>query len=298
MSPSPARTAGEPDGDVALTAPHFDAVILAGGGAARLGGLDKPGLVVGPASLAATAAAAAAHAGARRVILVGPERPGVAELTAAAGGSLIVTREDPPGAGPVPALRAGLALARAPWIMLLAADLPFLLPRHLRALLTTARQQPASAPGRAWTPEKQAEVPGEQAGEAGERSAAPGGERPGAAAHAPLAMAAHATAAVPGGERPDAANRAGAVLVDDENRPQWLASCWRTAALRAALAQYAGSSLRGLLGPLEPAGLRYAAEDGTPPPWLDCDTPADLSAARAWAKRGSALPADDDAAGR
>ncbi|WP_157431228.1 molybdenum cofactor guanylyltransferase, partial [Actinomadura hibisca] len=50
-----------------------------------------------------------------------------------------VVREDPPGAGPVPALRAGLAEADAPWTVLLAADLPFLRPAHVTALLEAAQ---------------------------------------------------------------------------------------------------------------------------------------------------------------
>jgi molybdopterin-guanine dinucleotide biosynthesis protein A len=66
------------------------------------------------------------------------------------------------------------------------------------------------------------------------------------------------------------------VLVDSTGREQWLAGWWRTAALRAALETYQGSSLFGLLGPLEPA--RVAVAEGEP--WFDCDTPADLERAR------------------
>src|SRR5580692_5745836 len=82
--------------------PEFDVIILAGGRGARLGGADKPGLVVGSATMAATAARAAAAAGARQIILVGPDRPDVTAVTGAGAGragGLIVTREDPPGAG-------------------------------------------------------------------------------------------------------------------------------------------------------------------------------------------------------
>jgi molybdopterin-guanine dinucleotide biosynthesis protein A len=70
----------------------------------------------------------------------------------------------------------------------------------------------------------------------------------------------------------------GAVLVDTDHREQWLAGCWRTDSLRAALAGYAGESLRGLLAPLRP--VLVAPEPGEPPPWLDCDTPADVERAR------------------
>src|SRR5690606_37810032 len=103
----------------------FDAGLLAGGRAHRLGGVDKPGLEVGGTTMIANVAAAAREAA--RVIIVGPPRdiPGA-----------VYVREDPPGAGPIPALRAGLAEVTAPRVALLAGDLPFLAPSHLPALLT------------------------------------------------------------------------------------------------------------------------------------------------------------------
>ena len=102
----------------------YDAVVLAGGGARRLRGADKPGLLVGGRPLVAWVGEAVAGAG--RLVLVGPER---SELPRA-----ITVREDPPGGGPVPALRAGLALVRAPWVAVLAADLPFLRTEHVDEL--------------------------------------------------------------------------------------------------------------------------------------------------------------------
>ncbi|MEU0572553.1 NTP transferase domain-containing protein, partial [Nonomuraea sp. NPDC005983] len=76
---------------------EYDAVVLAGGEARRLGGADKPGLTVGGRTIAERVVSAVPDAA--RVVVVGPERalPGV-----------VFTREDPPGGGPVPALRAGL----------------------------------------------------------------------------------------------------------------------------------------------------------------------------------------------
>jgi molybdopterin-guanine dinucleotide biosynthesis protein A len=69
----------------------------------------------------------------------------------------------------------------------------------------------------------------------------------------------------------------GAVVIDESGRAQWLAGCWQASSLRLALARYDGSSLHGLLTPLEPASARLATA------WLDCDTPDDLAAARrAW----------------
>jgi molybdopterin-guanine dinucleotide biosynthesis protein A len=209
--------------------PQFDAIILAGGRGARLGGADKPGLVVGSSTMAATAARAAVTAGAGQIILVGPDRPDVTAVTGAGAGragGLVVTREDPPGAGPVPALRAGLAEAGARWVAVLAADLPFLRGDQLRRLL-------AAACG---------------------------------------------------------SSSAGAVIADESGAAQWLAGCWRTDRLRAALAAYQGSSLRGLLGPLRPVLVQDAGPRDGPSPWLDCDTPSELAAARAWLAGRPARP--------
>jgi molybdenum cofactor guanylyltransferase len=38
-----------------------------------------------------------------------------------------------------------------------------------------------------------------------------------------------------------------------------------------------------VLAPLRADRFRPAVEPGTPPPWLDCDTPADLARARQFA---------------
>lgn len=110
--------------------PSADAVVLAGGRASRLGGVDKPGLHVGGRSM--LAAAVAAVRGCERVAVVGPHRP---ELAA----HIRQTREIPPGAGPVAALAAGLAALAddpAPYVVVLAADLPFLTPAIIARLRT------------------------------------------------------------------------------------------------------------------------------------------------------------------
>ena len=211
----------------------FDAVVLAGGRGTRLGGADKPGLVVGPRTLLGSVVSAVTEAGASRVVVVGPERPaalggatfrpgtggpGTGGPGTAGGEQVSYTREDPPGGGPVAALRCGLAEVSAPDVVLLAADLPFVRPAHVTRLL---------------------------AGQAAR----------------------------------------GVVLLDPSGRPQWLASCWPAAVLRAALEGYAGSSLRGVLGPLEPVLLPDETAAAEPPPWLDCDTAEDLRVARDWAAR-------------
>lgn len=199
----------------------YDAVVLAGGSARRLGGAAKPALRV--AGVALIDRVAAAVHGAGRLIVVGP-----AEY--APSGALVV-RERPPGGGPVPALRAALPEVRAPRTLLLAADLPFLTGRTVMALLAALDAPPA------------------------------------------------------GGGRP----AAGAVLVDDAGRRQWLAGVWRTEALRGAVRGHRGGSLHGLLGPLAPAAVRPAT-GAAPAPWLDCDTAADLDAARRLASGGRRRP--------
>ncbi|WP_328589172.1 NTP transferase domain-containing protein [Actinomadura logoneensis] len=108
----------------------FDAVLLAGGRARRLGGANKPAMRVGGTPLLVLTAGAVEAAG--RVVVVGPPHPDLPDAT--------YVREDPPGSGPVPALRAGLAEVGAPWTVLLAADLPFLRAGHVAALLRAARR--------------------------------------------------------------------------------------------------------------------------------------------------------------
>jgi molybdopterin-guanine dinucleotide biosynthesis protein A len=96
--------------------PPYDAILLTGGSARRLGGAYKPGIVVGGRPLAARVADAVADAS--RVVVVGPPAPGVA--------ADVVTSESPAGGGPAAALEAGLAYVTAPVVAALAGDLPFL----------------------------------------------------------------------------------------------------------------------------------------------------------------------------
>jgi molybdopterin-guanine dinucleotide biosynthesis protein A len=191
----------------------FDAVVLAGGRGTRLGGTDKPGLIVGGQTLLGAVVSAVTSAGADRIVVVGPERP------AALGPRQVrYTREELPGGGPVPALRRGLDEVTAPAVVLLAADLPFLRPEHVGRLLTALG--------------------------------------------------------------PDGRDFPGVVLLDDSGRPQWLVSCWLAELLRAGLDRYPGSSMSGLLAPLDPVLLSDETPAGDLPPWFDCDTDEDLHHAR------------------
>ncbi|MFF4602237.1 molybdenum cofactor guanylyltransferase [Streptomyces sp. NPDC001339] len=93
----------------------YDAVVLAGGRARRLGGADKPMVSVGGVSLLDRAIQACAGAG--RTIVVGPRRATVRPVHH--------VREQPVHAGPLAALAEGVRWVRAPFVVVLAADLPF-----------------------------------------------------------------------------------------------------------------------------------------------------------------------------
>src|SRR5690242_2965374 len=96
----------------------FDAVVLAGGEARRLGGVDKPGLSLGGVTMLDRVLGACVSAGAASLTVVGPERETDFDV--------VWTRESPPGGGPVPALAAGLAAGSQSLVAVLAADLPLL----------------------------------------------------------------------------------------------------------------------------------------------------------------------------
>ncbi|MEU3841457.1 NTP transferase domain-containing protein [Streptomyces sp. NPDC028635] len=108
----------------------YDAVVLAGGAARRLGGADKPGVRVGGRPLLDRVLAACA--GARTTIVVADPRPTARPVTWA--------REEPPGGGPLAALGAGLRHTTADRVLLLSADLPFL-DRHSVARLLAALRE-------------------------------------------------------------------------------------------------------------------------------------------------------------
>ncbi len=105
----------------------FDAIVLCGGGARRMGGGDKTRLLVGGESLFETAVRAAHEAGARRTVAVGPERP--------ASFPVLFVREDPPGGGPVAAIAEGLRHVREEIVVILAADMPLITSREVRSLI-------------------------------------------------------------------------------------------------------------------------------------------------------------------
>ncbi|UOY01076.1 molybdenum cofactor guanylyltransferase [Blastococcus sp. PRF04-17] len=185
--------------------PPYTAVVLAGGRAARLGGQAKPQLEVGGRTMLAAVLDAVADA--ERRVVVGPPQP--------APPNVVLVREQPPGGGPVAALRAGLAEVGTDVVAVLAGDLPFL----TRSLIADLRTR----------------LTGD-----------------------------------------------GVLVVDDTGRDQLLLGVWRTTAVRSAVADVRGpTSLRKVFAPLAVRRLRPQVPPGNPPPWLDCDTPADLQRARA-----------------
>ncbi|MBK3636608.1 NTP transferase domain-containing protein [Streptomyces sp. MBT97] len=103
--------------------------MLAGGGARRLGGADKPGVRVGGRALLDRVLGACADA--RTTVVVAEPRPTARPVRWA--------REDPPGGGPVAALDAGLRRTAAEDVLVLSADLPFLAADTVRRLLSTLR---------------------------------------------------------------------------------------------------------------------------------------------------------------
>ncbi|MFE5402284.1 NTP transferase domain-containing protein [Streptomyces sp. NPDC056580] len=111
------------------TAAPYDAVVLAGGAARRLGGADKPAVRVGGRSLLDRVLTACS--GAATTVVVADARPTARPVRWA--------REEPSGGGPVAALEAGLRLTTAEYTAVLSADLPFLESATVRRLLTALR---------------------------------------------------------------------------------------------------------------------------------------------------------------
>ncbi|MFD5029623.1 NTP transferase domain-containing protein [Streptomyces sp. NPDC058220] len=112
----------------------YDAIVLAGGAAKRLGGADKPGVRVGGRALIDRVLTACE--GAARTVVVGGRRPTVRPVHWA--------REEPPGGGPLAALGAGMRCVEAGTVLVLSADLPFLgeptVRRLVDALADTGRE--------------------------------------------------------------------------------------------------------------------------------------------------------------
>ena len=104
-----------------MTNLSYDALVLAGGRARRLGGVSKPDVVVGGRRLLAHVLGAVDGPDVRRIVVVGPH-------TLAVPSGVTRTLEYPPGGGPVAGIAAGLAAlqdgAEPEWVLVLACDVP------------------------------------------------------------------------------------------------------------------------------------------------------------------------------
>lgn len=116
---------------------EFAVVILAGGRGSRLGGVDKAAVRVGGRALLDRTLEAVSAGD--PVVVVGPPR--------AADREVVWTREDPPGAGPLAGLAAGLRKvpAAADLVAVLAVDHPYLTSATLRRLADAVVTEPRSA---------------------------------------------------------------------------------------------------------------------------------------------------------
>ncbi|WFF07742.1 NTP transferase domain-containing protein [Micromonospora sp. WMMD1076] len=252
----------------------YAAIVLAGGAARRMGGVDKPARAVGGRSMLHRVLAAVADADQRIVVgSSGPVPEGVR-----------TTREEPPGGGPVAATAAGLALldSGTTTVALLAADLPLLTAAAVtelrRALDAPVVDRPRDDPPpvrddpsrvRDDPPPVRDDLP--------------------PALDGPSAGPADAQTAV----RPDVLDGrtpALACWVDGNGRRQHLCAIWRVPALRAALDRLAatrggsldGAPVRGLLTGLVVREVSWSGSG--PPPWFDCDTDEDVRQAEEWTR--------------
>jgi MobA-like NTP transferase domain len=234
----------------------YDAIVLAGGAARRLGGADKPALAVGGVSLLERVVAACADAG--TVVVVGPPRP--------LDRAVRWTREHPAGAGPVAAIAAGLPLTTRTLVAVLAADLPFIAPALplLRAAVEAERgaeNDPRSLPPETAADSESRRLPPHTAADSESRR-----------------LPTNSAADSDGGKRSDVA-----VLVDGSGRRNTLAAVWRRAALVAALERIgdpAGVPVRRLFDGVSCADV---IDDGG---WgRDCDSWDDLAKAEERTRR-------------
>lgn len=116
----------------------YTGIVLCGGRASRMGGIDKTAAVLGGRTLLDTAVAAL-HSAAQ-IIAVGDPRPTI--------GPVRWVREHPAGAGPAAAIAAALPLVEHPLTVIMAADLPFAvdLPPALIAILAQHPDAHAAIP--------------------------------------------------------------------------------------------------------------------------------------------------------
>ncbi len=249
----------------------YAAILLAGGAARRMGGVDKPARAVGGRPMLHRVLDAVADADQR--IVVGSSGPLPRGVRTA--------REEPPGGGPVAATAAGLALLDpgTTTVAVLAADLPLLTTAavaELRRALAAGHSRDDPPPALAAAHSRDYPPPALDAAAAGPEDA------PAAAGPEDVPAAWR--------EALDGRSAALACYVDGDGRRQHLCALWRLSALRSAVDRLAatrggsldGAPVRGLLADL---AVREVSWSGSgPPPWFDCDTDEDVRRAEEWTR--------------
>ncbi|MEU5828713.1 molybdenum cofactor guanylyltransferase [Micromonospora tulbaghiae] len=251
----------------------YAAILLAGGAARRMGGVDKPARAVGGRPMLHRVLDAVADADQR--IVVGSSGPLPRGVRTA--------REEPPGGGPVAATAAGLAWLDpgTTTVAVLAADLPLLTTAavaELRRALAAchSRDDPPALDARHSRDDPLALAARQPRDDPPALDAAAAGpeDAPAAAWRETL----------------DGRYAALACYVDGDGRRQYLCAVWRVPALRAALDRLAaarGGSLDGapVRGLLAGVAVREVSWSGSgPPPWFDCDTDEDVRRAEEWTR--------------
>ena len=109
----------------------FDLVVLAGGRASRMGGVDKVSVPLN--GLSSLDRLLSATPRASRIVVVGPQRRTMRQVS--------WCREDPPGGGPLAAVAAALPLTSARVVLIAAGDMPRL-GEVMGELVAALRTQP------------------------------------------------------------------------------------------------------------------------------------------------------------
>ncbi|WBB78374.1 NTP transferase domain-containing protein [Micromonospora sp. WMMD882] len=237
----------------------FAAVVLTGGAARRLGGVDKTGLTVGGRPMRDRVLAAVADAAPR--IVVGPDVVGVPP-------DVRTTRETPAGGGPAAAIAAGLALLPTTRASTGPAG-------------PSAASSAAAGPAQPSGPAVAAAGPARPSDPAADTVALLAGDLPLLTRDA-VAELRRALAADPSVD--------GVCFLDADGRRQQLCGVWRVPPLRAAVDRLAaerggtlaGASVRALLAGLGVGELRWSGRGA--PPWFDCDTDEDVRRAEEWTR--------------
>ncbi|MFT5144164.1 MAG: molybdopterin-guanine dinucleotide biosynthesis protein A [Rhodothermales bacterium] len=119
-------------------APELVTVLLAAGGRSSRFGRDKASFPARGQTLLDRMAGEAQQVIPDILVGLPPQAATEPDAWAAVRLKYRIIEDTPPGVGPIGCLRAGLAVAKTPWVLLLAVDLPGLMARDIRHLLELA----------------------------------------------------------------------------------------------------------------------------------------------------------------